>query len=306
MPDSILVTVNGVSLDTTMAANMAREMAAQQGIPPQMLDAVLAQAGGQLQQQAIEQFIDRTLLQGETKRLDIAVDAAQIDAVMARAAESLPDGVTLEQALSMQGMSLDQLRADIESNERIRVLYESKTAGLEPVTDAQIEAFYAENTDSFTSGESREASHILIACDEKADEAARATAKAEADAVLKQLQEGADFGEVALAKSSCPSKNNGGALGSFERGRMAPAFEEAAFGQELGEIGPVVETPFGYHVIKVTAKQDAGVRSLEDASADIRGHLMNQAQQDIFGAYLKTLREGAEITYAQEAAVVTP
>ncbi|HPB10917.1 MAG TPA: peptidylprolyl isomerase [Kiritimatiellia bacterium] len=77
------------------------------------------------------------------------------------------------------------------------------------------------------------------------------------DGIRKQLLDGADFADTARTVSQCPSAKNGGDLGEFTRGKMLKDFEQAAFTQEIGVIGPVIETRFGYHVLKVTARTPA-------------------------------------------------
>lgn len=99
------------------------------------------------------------------------------------------------------------------------------------------------------------ASHILLMYDgSMRSSAARAKDEAEAEiARLKsELDGGADFAELAKAHSDCPSGKGGGDLGSFSRGAMVPAFEEAAFALEPGQTSGVVETDFGYHLIRRT------------------------------------------------------
>ncbi|MDP6491457.1 MAG: peptidylprolyl isomerase [Kiritimatiellia bacterium] len=292
-----LVTVEGESLTRGMAMNMARDMAARQGVPPQMLDQFLSQMGSQFEKQAIDQFISQTLVSKEAARRDIPVTNEEIDAVLANIGSTLPEGVTLEQALQAQNMTVADFRATIVANERMRKLFEAETTEAEDATDAQVETFYTENAQRFTTEESATASHILISCDEKADEEAHAKAEADLEAVKVTLAEGGDFAELAKVHSSCPSKEQGGSLGSFTRGRMVPEFEEAAFSMELGTVSDVVKTQFGYHLITVTERTEASSRPLEEVSEEIRTHLDRQAEGKLFEVFVEGLKEGAEITY---------
>ena len=92
------------------------------------------------------------------------------------------------------------------------------------------------------------ASHILVSTDGRD----KAAARSEIEELRAQIADGADFGEVASAKSDCPSGRRGGDLGFFGKGQMVPEFETAAFGLESGALSDVVETDFGFHLIKRT------------------------------------------------------
>ena len=298
MTEPALVTVNGQPLTRTMASSIIQEIASQQGVPPQMMQDFLQRGGPQLQQQAISQFIDQTLAAEEAKRRNYSVSEEEVSAVLLRLTSSLPPGVTIEQAVASRGMTMEQLRGEVAENEVNRKLFEEVTAEVTPATDEEISAFYTGNPQFFQKDASVSASHILIGCDEKADEAAHTTASAEAEAVRKQLEEGGDFAELALAKSTCPSKNKGGDLGTFGRGQMVPVFEEAAFTQDVGAIGPVVKSNFGYHIIKVTDRTEPTTQPLDEAKEQISEYLTNQGRNTIFGEFLKELRAKATIEYA--------
>ena len=112
------------------------------------------------------------------------------------------------------------------------------------VKEEEVRAFYDENTDKFTQGETVNASHILV---ETEEEAARIAAELAAGDKT--------FEEAATAYSSCPSKEAGGNLGEFGRGQMVPEFEEAAFSMEVGTVSAPVKTQFGYHLILVMGIQ---------------------------------------------------
>ncbi len=96
------------------------------------------------------------------------------------------------------------------------------------------------------------ASHILITHAESPDAKAtrsREEALTEIEGIRKELEDGADFAELASSRSECPSKSKGGYLGEFGRGQMVPSFEAAAFGLDVGNTSEVIETDFGYHLI---------------------------------------------------------
>ncbi len=299
MMDAIVVTVEGETLTEAGAMEMARQQAARQGIPPQMMDSFLEQSGPQLREQAREQFIDEVLLKREAASRDIEVTDAQIDEVIESLGDRLPPGVSLEQAVQAQGMTLEGLRSDIAEQQRIQHLYQEQTSDVKEPTSEEIATFYEENTSSFKTEEYATARHILIGCAEDAPAEERANAKAEAEAVRQQLLAGADFAETAREKSTCPSKERGGDLGSFARGRMVPEFEEAAFSQEIGVVGPVIETRFGYHIIEVTDRQPASTQSFDQVQEQIRDHLTSQARNEAFMTYVRGLRDGAAITYPE-------
>jgi peptidyl-prolyl cis-trans isomerase D len=151
-----------------------------------------------------------------------------------------------------------------------------EAAGKVKVTDAEISEFYEKNLKQFETPEEARARHILIRPEpEEADkEKARAEAKAKADDILKRLKIGEDFAALARANSADPgSAKLGGELGWFPRGVMVKSFEAAVFSLRKGELSPVVETEFGYHIILLEEKKEAGLVPLNKAKESIIGSL---------------------------------
>ena len=144
--------------------------------------------------------------------------------------------------------------------------------------------YYNDNKEAYVSSEQVAASHILVETLE------------EASALKKRLDEGEGFSELALEYSTCPSKDNGGALGLFERGRMVPEFEEVAFNLEPKQISEPVETQFGFHLIQVDNKVPEGVKSFEQALPEILEELRKNKQQALYSAYMEELREKFPVT----------
>ena len=113
--------------------------------------------------------------------------------------------------------------------------------------------------------------------------------------VLALAKEGNDFAELAEEHSEGPSKDNGGDLGFFPRGAMVPSFEEAAFALQEGEISAVVETQFGYHIIKVTGRKDARQVPFEEVKDQLKQSMMQQKSNTEAMKWIGELKENATI-----------
>jgi peptidyl-prolyl cis-trans isomerase D len=155
-----------------------------------------------------------------------------------------------------------------------------ETAKIRPsiqVSDADVQADYAANTESFRKGEEIHARHILYKLEGGNDGAQ----KAKAEAAVRRLRGGADFAALAKAESDDPgSKSSGGDLGSFPRGRMVKEFEEAAFAAKEKEIVGPVKTNFGYHVIQVLERTGERVQPFFEVAPGIRQRLQEDRARD--------------------------
>jgi peptidyl-prolyl cis-trans isomerase D len=145
------------------------------------------------------------------------------------------------------------------------------------VGEAEARAYYQSHLDDrFTDPEEVRARHILVKVAADADQATRDKARAEADDLLKQARGGADFAALAQAHSGdTGSAEKGGDLGFFPHGKMVPSFDAAAFALEPGQVSDVVESPFGFHVIKVEEKRPGGPKPFEAVRDQIVQELTN-------------------------------
>lgn len=174
----------------------------------------------------------------------------------------------------------DQNQTQFEIPEQVKVEYvilslDSMLSQIS-VSDAEIKARFEGHKDKYQQPEERRASHILIVAKTEGEKAA---AKAKAEEVLKEVRKTpAKFADLAKQYSQDPgSAKSGGDLGYFGRGMMVKAFEEAVFKQKEGEISDVLESEFGYHIIKLTGIKTAKVKSLDEVRADIVSELKREA-----------------------------
>jgi len=300
-PGATVVEVDGTSLsEAEVSERVNRMMTARRlsALPSEQQ----AQARSTLRDNAIESFVAQTLLANEAGRRKLTADVAKIEETLTSIKAQIPEGLTFEQALQNVGLDEQKLRAQIERDLVINQLIESQMAGLPEVSTQQVAEFYTAEQSNFEQPESVNARHILVACEPTAADEVKAEKRALAEGYRKQLVDGADFAEMAKEHSEGPSSTSGGDLGNFTRGRMVPPFDEAAFAQEIGEIGEIVETQFGFHIIEVTAKQAAGLQSLDDVRDQIVSFLARKQQQEAAVAFIDGLKAKARITYAAGAA----
>jgi peptidyl-prolyl cis-trans isomerase C len=262
-------------------------------MPPEQL----AQVKARMQEKALDNFIARTLLAKECDKKNIASTPQEVDAALDEMRKSLPKGMTLEEALKGGGINLESIKSDISFGLRVNKLIEANVQVPQAPTDADAKAFYEQNKKSFEVKESVQARHILIKGSRDEDKKVLAEKKARAEELRTQLIKGADFASIAAENSDCPSKNKGGNLGSFERGRMAKEFEAAAFSQKVDEIGPVIETRFGYHIIQVQDHKPASQKTFDEVKGQIKKHLEQKNKNMAVRDYIEGLKSKATIVY---------
>lgn len=112
----------------------------------------------------------------------------------------------------------------------------------------------------------------------------------EANDIKKKIEEGMNFEMAAMKYSSCPSKAQGGNLGTFTRGKMVPEFEKAAFELAVNEVSNPVKTQFGYHLIKVEEKRSGTIKSLDEVYPIIKKELFNERQSYRYMEFTEKLK----------------
>lgn len=262
-------------------------------IPPEKLE----QAKVEIRKGLIDEFVIRNLLSKEIGVKKVTASEKEVTDVLESVKAQLPAGVTLEDMLKKNNLDVAKMREEIGLNIRINKLVMLELGGKAKVTDKEISDFYNKNIDKFKRQESVHARHILIAKASGDTDKTKAEKKGKAEDLRKQLVSGADFAELAKKHSDCPSKKDGGDLGTFARGQMVKPFEDAAFSQEKNAIGPVVETDFGFHIIQVLDRLAPQVAKLDgDIKKQIQAVLENQKQQGAFDSMVTRLKARANIT----------
>ncbi|MEN6639459.1 MAG: peptidylprolyl isomerase, partial [Smithella sp.] len=287
----VAVSVDGVVLKKE---DLARKVKAQMNLHKDKIPADKkkeVQSG--LKKQIMEDFVMRTVLANEANRRKITVADKDIQAAINQIKANIPSDKNINDFLKENNVS----REDIALGIKIQKLVEMENGEKNKPTEKEINKFYADNQDKFTTEESVHVRHILVTIDAKDDEKVKAEKKAKIENLRQQVLKGADFAEIAKNNSDCPSKENGGDLGEIKRGQTVKPFEDAAFSQEINAIGPIVSTEFGHHVIQVLGHDLAKTVSLDEVKDKIGQYLAQQKQAEAFNKMTARLRKNAVILY---------
>jgi len=244
---------------------------------------------------ALDQLVVYTLLSQECQTRQIKADPTEIDKRVQQLRGQFPNEQAFTKALKDRGLTLDNLKHDAQVDLSVNKLMDAEMSTQPAATDQEAKDFYDKNPDRFKQGEAVRASHILIHVNEGADAAARKKARAEIDDVLKQVRAGGDFAKLAQEHSQDGSAAQGGDLNYFTKGQMVPAFENVAFSLKPGQVSDVVQTQFGYHIIKVTDHKPARTVPFEEASGQVKQFLTQQHQQQHADEFIAALKKKSKI-----------
>lgn len=257
----------------------------------------IAQMKDRFAEQAIENLILKTILVAQIEKENVTVTDEEKTEAITKFTSTLPPGVTLDDLIARNNWTKEEFDKNLTMDLRINKLLENRTQSAAQPSEEDLKKFYEENKERFDVPESVTASHVLIATEATDDDATKATKKAKADELRKKIVDGADFAAIASENSDCPSKTRGGDLGSFTKGQMVKPFEDAAFGQKIDEVGPVVETQFGYHIIKVTKHEEARTLPFDEVKERLAKVLESQNKQESARKYIEELKSKADIKF---------
>jgi peptidyl-prolyl cis-trans isomerase C len=290
-PSEVVAKVNNVTItreEVDRAVNiLLTQSKVQKPVPTDLLKKAETAAVNQL---VASEVLYQAGLKMDNKDLD-----KEVQQQVAQRKAQFPSTAEYEKALKSTGLTEKELNELMRKEIVINNLIEKEVVAKVTVTDAEAKKFYDENKDKFKREESARASHILIGVDEKASAEDKKKAKEKAESIRKKIAAGEDFATLAKKESTCPSASRGGDLGFFSKGQMVPEFEKAAFALKPGEVSNVVETKFGYHIIKLQEKKPAGTVTFDEAKKNIEGYLKSQKVREGVNAYLDKLRKQAKI-----------
>lgn len=248
----------------------------------------------QMQDEVVQQLVAQTLLWQEAERRDFVPDDTTVDARVEEIRQTYQSPQAFLFKIQEGGFTEDTFRDDVRHRMSVQAMIAGSILPGVSVSDEVVASFYEENREQIRRSPAVRARHILIspASEEEVD---RTAARDKIDAILEEVRAGGDFAALASVHSEGPSAERGGDLGFFGPGQMVLPFEQAAFALEPGEVSPVVETRFGYHIIRVEERYSDEIVPLEEATDRIRNYLGQQAIQAEIDDLVARLREDGDI-----------
>ena len=273
-------------------------------------------------EKVVKELIVKALLDAEIDKRKIKVSEEDIKAEMKSIIDKVGSKEELNKLLKQRGVSNSEFTEDLKTQIRIKKLIASISDI--KISDAEVQKYYKENVDKFKNPEQVIASHILVSSDVlqmirdiKAKnkeisatelnakiEKLQAEHKAKAEAIFAEVKANPDnFEKIAAQKSDDKmSGERGGELGFFSRGDMVPEFSEAAFAMKPNTISDkLVRSSYGYHIIKVTDRVEAGTTPLSNVKDEIKFYLETKEQVAVLKTLTDSLMKTAKIVYVDES-----
>ena len=248
-----------------------------------------------LKKDILEGLIEREILFQECQKTGIKIQDQAVDEQLAAIKKRFPSEAEYNSALSQMKLTEADVKAQVARGLAIRELIDKQITGKIEITDEESKAFYDRNLQLFKQPEQVKASHILIKVDAAATDAQKTEARNKIDAVRQKLKDGGDFAELAKEYSEGPSNSRGGDLGYFKRGQMVKPFEDAVFAMQPDEVSDIVETRFGYHIIKVYDKKPEQTLAYADVKDQLSQRLKQEKIEQEATKYIEQLKKDAKI-----------
>ncbi|MFQ5559531.1 MAG: peptidylprolyl isomerase [Nitrospinota bacterium] len=245
-----------------------------QTVPQEKLKTLTGDARADLEKRALDQIIEEKMLVHYAASLGISVDENLIEKnIQAIKKNNNMADWQLEEALSREGITMDEYHEVLKEQRLISLVMNQEVTSQVFVDDKEVKSYYDKNSAEFMTDEEIRVRHIFVKSSDETPPEKQERAKSRIDDILKRLRKGEDFTELAKIYSEDTTASSGGDLGFFVRGKMVAAFEDVAFGLNVGDISDVVKTGFGYHIIQCLEKKAKSPLPFEDAKVVVKNKL---------------------------------
>ena len=249
----------------------------------------------EIKKEVLENLINHELFYQESQKQGITVDEAAVDEKLKNLKERFSSEPEFKSFLNKENLSEAAIKSHIKRDMAIQQFIDKQFVQRITVSDEESKAYYDSHPDLFKQPEQVRASHILIKVDPGTGESQKVEARKKMENIQEKVRKGEDFAALAKEFSEGPSSAKGGGLGYFRRGQMVKPFEEKAFALRPGEVSDIVETEFGYHLIKVIDKKPETTISYEDIKGKLEEHLKREKVRKEVKRQIEELKEKGKV-----------
>jgi len=249
----------------------------------------------EIKKEVLRNLINLELLYQASQENGIKIDEEAVNKQFKALKARFPNEEKFKDALSKKNLSEETVKSQMGQGMAIQKLIDEKIVQKITISDKETKAYYDSHPDFFKEPEQVKASHILIKVEPKFDESQKAEARKKIETIQQKLKEGQDFAALAKEFSECPSSEKGGDLGYFRRGQMVKPFEDAAFSLEPNKTSDIVETMFGYHLIKTIDKKPETIIPYKDVKDKLEQYLKQEEVKKEIKLYVDKLRKKAKV-----------
>lgn len=239
----------------------------------------------------LDGLIEQELLIQESIKQGIIVNPEIVQTELDNFKKQFKSEKEFQKKLTEMNYSEKMVRAQIKRTKTMRQLIDEKILPSITIADEEAKSYYDTHPDEFKQPERVRASHILVKVGPTSTDTEKADARKKIQDIKSKLDNGEDFAKLATANSDCPSSKNGGELGTFSRGQMVKPFEDSAFSLKPGEVSDIVETRFGFHIIKSEEKEVAKTLAYNDVKENLKNKLQHDKLKEMMPTYIDSLKE---------------
>lgn len=244
------------------------------------------------EKQILNQLIDEKLVNQEADRLKIEITEKEVTMANREVIDrSKLTEEQFEQALAEDGMTIESYREQLRAEMKKMRLIDQEIKSKVHVTKKEIDEYYKMHRDEYNAPPEVRLQQILLIIPAESSIQEVEQIREKAEQILKAIKQGEDFNAMVKRYSQDSTAATGGDMGIFRQGELFAALDEAAFTLMVGEVSPVIQTPRGFHIIRVLDKKDRQKMTEEEQREEIDALIYNQKVEDAFKQWIKELKK---------------
>lgn len=300
-PDGPIATVNGQPVsrerfERELAQSQARYEQTRKELQPELLD--------NLRRALVRRLVEAEVVRQKAAEWNVAPSSSELDAMWTKHRERFGTSDAFQAFLERAGTTEADLKNQLVDSLLLDRVEQRVDERLE-ISPDKLRAYYETRTQHFEQPEEVRVAQILVQVPSGATDAEREEARARAASALKQIRDGADFATVAGRVSDGPARSRGGDLGFLPRGRLMPGVDEAAFALKPGQVSDVLESRFGFHVIRVIDHRPQRTLTFEEARPAIERRMRGQMLRKALHAQLEAWKREMDIELFEDTELFT-